>query len=708
MSVDSLVSPGLTTSVRRPAAPLTRAVPRVLVVVFGLALALHLRCATLNWRAGFLPGHEFRQSQTALISYYIDQQDNFSLRYETPLFGKPWVANPLELPIYEWAVVLLSRATGWPHHLAARTISLSCFYLTLPALYLLLGFVGLAPTRRLLALALVLTCPVYLFYSRAFLMESMVLMAASWFLVCFGFGLRTRDARWLLGSWAAGTIAAVMKSTTFAVWLLPAAAATLAVLRADARRGAGWRALGRTAAWSIAAVAGPLAALSWWIRFTDAIKAVHPSAYIFTSTNLSVGNFGLLDLATRCSPATWSTLLARWGEAIMPAWLIGVLLAIGLALPRVRAHVLGAAGLFLAAQLLFPHAYALQEYYFYACAVFLSVALAWVLLGLLDSPLPRRVVWPVVAIPLVAQFGTYWSSYRVLQTVVSEGGTGLDFALRAYTPPGSVIIVAGNDWAAMIPYYAQRKALMIRNGLEQDPRYLERALADLADEDVSALVLVGAERRDHALVVRAAARFNLDLTPTFSHPTADVYLNRLDREGAITRLRNGDHYDQVTTVRRAYQPDPGPPAAVSRGTAVRAFRMIWPRPSRCAFLYGYSVMPEGDREVLGAHPDTDVWVPAPATATEIVWEFGFFAGAYAHPEAATDGVEFVITGETAAGGRRELYRRLLDPLHQPADRGLQSLRLPYRPHAGETLVFSTRRHGTLALDWVYWRRVVVH
>ncbi len=39
-----------------------------------------------------MPGHEFRQTQTALISSYIVQQDNFSLLYETPIVGKPWVS----------------------------------------------------------------------------------------------------------------------------------------------------------------------------------------------------------------------------------------------------------------------------------------------------------------------------------------------------------------------------------------------------------------------------------------------------------------------------------------------------------------------------------------------------------------------------------------------------------------------------------------
>ncbi|MDB6114549.1 MAG: hypothetical protein JWQ62_1494, partial [Lacunisphaera sp.] len=149
---------------------------------------------TYHWTMGFMAGHEFRQSQTAITTYYIDQQNNFSLLYETPILGKPWVSILLEVPIYEWSVVLLSRATGLPHVVAARTISAACFYLMLPALYLLLGRCRLPPSRRLLVLALVLCAPVYIFYSRAFLMDAMALMGGVWFL--FGFVGVMDERRW--------------------------------------------------------------------------------------------------------------------------------------------------------------------------------------------------------------------------------------------------------------------------------------------------------------------------------------------------------------------------------------------------------------------------------------------------------------------------------------------------------------------------------
>ena len=515
-----------------------------LIGIFCVALVIQFYCTTSNWTAGFMPRHEFRQAQTAIISYYIDRQDNFSPLYETPIVGKPWVSILMEVPIYEWCVVGLSRVTGLRHVIAARGISLACFYLTLPALYLLLGRLGLPRARRLLILALVLACPVYIFYARAFLMDAMEVMCCAWFLLGFVRAMDRRRWSWLAVAVVAGIGAALIKSVTYAVWLVPAAAYAAWLLWRDVRSRTGWRAPLFTILWGAAAVGPSLLALRWWIHLTDPIKAAHASAWIFTSKNLSEGNWGLNNFAARVSGQVWDTLLDRWREAIMAPWLIGMILAAGLVFfPRRRWGMLGLAGVFFFAQLLFPYAYAYQDYYYYSCVVFLLAALGWVLLGVLDSRLPGWLSWPVILLPFAALLTTYWHGYRPDQLLRSKGGFSFTEAIEQLTPRDSVIVVAGADWGAIIPLYSQRKALMIRNGLDLDPAYLHRAFNDLAGEDVSALVLVGDLRRNAALLHLAATRFNLDESaPTFSQGITDVYLKRPYRAAALERLATSESY----------------------------------------------------------------------------------------------------------------------------------------------------------------------
>src|SRR6478736_7892409 len=281
----------------------------ILTGIFVVALAIHAWAVTHHWTYPYMAGHEFRQAQTAITTYYIDQDSNFSLLYETPILGKPWVSILMEVPVYEWTVAGVSRLTKLPHFMAARGVSTACFYLMLPAIYLLLGRLGLARPRRLLALALVLTCPVYIYYTRAFLMDSMALMFCAWFLLGF---VRTMDGRrwsWLAVTIVSGTMAALIKSAILAVWLWPAAAYGAWLLWRDVRARTGWQAPVKTVLWGAATIGFALGALRAWIVYTDPLKAAHDSAWIFTAKNLSQGNWGLFDIKSLFSANVWRFLL---------------------------------------------------------------------------------------------------------------------------------------------------------------------------------------------------------------------------------------------------------------------------------------------------------------------------------------------------------------------------------------------------------------
>jgi len=682
---------------------------RLLIGIFVCALLYSLYGVTLNWTVPFMAGHEFRQAHTAIVAYYIDQQDNFSLLYETPIFGKPWVSLLLEVPIYEWSVVLLGRATGLPHVVAARTISATCFYLMLPAIYLLLGRLAVPKPRRLLLLALVLSTPVYIYYSRAFLMDSMSLMCSAWFLLGF---VRTMDERrwsWLALTIVAGTGAALVKSAILAVWMIPGAAYGAWMLWRDLRARTGWVAPLKTALWGAATVVVALGALRAWVAYTDPFKAAHASAWIFTSKNLSVGNWGLFNFKVIFSADIWHYLTACWEQAVMSRWLIGLGLVAGLALPAVRWRVLGTGSLFFLPQLLFPFAYAYQDYYFYACTVFLNVALGFMLLGLLDSRVPRWVSGLVFAMVFGAQVMTYWQGYRTGQNVVTKGGYPFSDAVRDLTPQGSVIVVAGADWAAMTPLYAQRKALMVRNGLEFDNAYLNQAFADLADEDVSALVLYGPLKTNRPFIALAAAKFDLDASaPTFSHPMADVYVRKIYVKGVQMRLKGSLKYPDITIPDKSQAGDITGVFPVPPQVARTAFANVTPGPYQAQFAFGLDIVEHAGRPAISAHPDSDLWLRAPAGATRIAWDFGMFPPAYEKAGDKTNGVEFIVEGETPGGQRRQIYRRLLDPVRDAADRGEQHEEIPYTPLPGETLQFSSRPYGNnYAFDWTYWVRIEV-
>jgi hypothetical protein len=232
--------------------------------VFLLCLVLHAWLVAGGWDRVLLDTHGFRQTQTALVAQGIFR-DGFHLAYAMPVLGAPW-SVPFEFPLYQATVAACAHFMHWPLERAGRFVALAYFYVTLPALWLLLRRFGIGAAHRWLFLGLVLTCPVYLFFSRTFLIESTAFCLAAWFLYFFHAGLEPR--RWfvLAGATACGALVGLTKVTTFAVFLTPAAVLLVHQVR---QAGATWRPL---LGWAATAVLPGLVAALWWVAYTDQIK----------------------------------------------------------------------------------------------------------------------------------------------------------------------------------------------------------------------------------------------------------------------------------------------------------------------------------------------------------------------------------------------------------------------------------------------------
>ncbi len=693
------------------ALPRERTLYALLTVV---ALAAHLFLVTRSWSAGQLSGHEFRQTQTALTTLFIQRENNFSLAYPTPVLGKPW-SVPMEFPLYQWSVVAVDRLTHWPLVEAGRFVTLSCFYLTLPALFLLLGQLGLPPPSRLVGLCLTLTCPLYIFYSRAFLIESMALMFALWFTVSFVQTMRTRRIAWLTFTVLLGVAAGLAKVTTFLIWLAPAAAyGAYCVWVAWPRGTVPWKSLRQTLWWGAGCVALPLGTAYWWVKFADAIKARNQAAEFLTSAKMQAFNFGSWPM--RFAGETWREFFQNWNHAIMP---LGLMATIALAMLLLAKGTQGrlalaAAGFFLLPHLVFPRLFSWHDYYFYSNAVFWIIATTLVIHGISLSR-RRWLAWPVLLIALGLQLNAYHQGFFPVQRQSGNGGSHLTDVLRDMTPRESVLIVAGDDWSSIIPYYAQRRALMVRSEHEQDWPQIDRAFGNLAKEDIAGLILIGAQRQNLKLIRRAVAAFDIDPALCLTYGDTDVYLSIYHRPNIVRRLQTDNPFTGIILAPQSTEASPTSAETTPSTQLKRVPESLWetifknvnPKPVLYNFAHNLDLFPLDGIEVMGAHPDATLWITPPEGATGISWEYGINPAAYEKAGDRTDGVDFIITEKQPDGTEREIYHRTLDPVRTPADRGLQTLVLPYQPSAGARLVFKTRPHQTYSYDWAYWRKIEI-
>jgi hypothetical protein len=678
------------------------------VLLFVAGLAFHAWGASVGWTSRNLPGVEYRQAQTALSTYFIQRDNNFSLAYPTPVLGKPW-SVPMEFPLYQWTVVVTSRVTGLGLTKAGRAVSVACFYLSLPALFLLLGRWGVAPGRRWLVLAAVVTCPLYVFYGRAFLIETMALMFSLWFWVAFERAVAERHRGWLALTVLAGVGAGLVKVTTFLLYLLPVAAWALCRLR-QGRQDRSWRADLR---WMAAAVAVPAAATLWWIWQADVIKARNPMADFLSSANLR--DFNLGTLAMHFSPTLWA-LKARILREELTWWPLlagaGVLLAVG-ARPRARA-VLFCTLVFAAALVLFPVLYAYHDYYYVANTVALLLALGLVVVGLMESPRFRGMGVAAALLLTGGQAYRYVSHYYPDQKGISPGGNGLSEALQALTRPDEVVVIAGQDWNSMTAYYARRRTLMLRGNAEDSEAAIDTALHQLAGEKIGALVISGKPWRELFTLVRRLDALGLAPEPWLEWGGSWVFLPQGRWQETLDYAHRSIH--------TGINPVAGARAPGMLGgnwhdltelsvQQLQLFDGMRPAPVRFLTTFEPNRRGIGSDNAFSLHPWTHLVFRLPPGRHVLTAKVWFDPGAYqvSPGQDATDGVGISLLDVSPGGEPHLLQRQVLSPADRPEDRGLVPLRMEINlRQAGEVeLLFDPGLKGRDTRDWLWLRGPLV-
>ena len=678
-----------------------------LVVAFVVMLVVALWAFSLSWNGPLLDRHEFRQLQTAISTDWV-VKEGFKLDYETPIFGPPW-SIPFEFPVYQWSVAAFSRATGLPVEQSGRAVSILYFLATLPAIYLLAALLGLAPAPRLLVLAVVLSSPVYLFYVRSFMIETTALCFASWFLLAVGRAARDLQWRWSFLAAASGSLAALAKVTTLAVYCFPAAGLALWlgwphwVARSTARTG--WiRAVLLTAG----PVAGAVLAGAWWVRHGDHLKDANPFAGFLTSAELRSWTWGTL--AMRLSPEFWQACGSNIASNVLSLPALAVVLLCGTTTAR-RTRWVALAGTlaFAGGLLLFPNLYQRHDYYYSANALLLLMAAGCVLADAWHTAqLPRRTLSLALGLFFAAQLNAFYGSYGFYHRQPPKAPPEIAQVIREVTAPDDVVLIYGWDWNTLLPYYSQRRAVMTPGGREYEFTALESVLARLPPRRIQAMV-VHRELFDAspAFIQERAAHFGLFPAPFATSSDGDLYLTAEAFSRAARQL--GERRFTAVTLNTAQASARNVDLLKDTPLAGMDLTMISPKPVRARSQFGVGPGSLAGRLILLANAPSEIWLEPPAGATRITAEFGLVPAAYEGGNPVSDGVGVTIYEIRPEGLRRTLYSRQLDPLHNLADRGFQRIELPSAaPFVGQLLfMVDPGPKNNVAKDWFFWSRIDV-
>jgi hypothetical protein len=495
----------------------------VIAVAFAVALVWSLAMASRGWSHAISDDHGWRQTQTAISAYFI-QQGGPWLAYETPVLGPPW-ALPHEFPVYQLVVAGLSRTTGLQLEAAGRTVSLAFFYASLGVAFLLLAELGLRRMHRLLVIALWLPSPVYLFWSRTFMIESTALFFSLVFLTCAArFFSRGRTVDAVLAV-AAGATAYAMKPPAVAGFVgLGCLWWGVQYLRKPRRP------LLATILGLLVLVA-PIAIGSAWHGYGDSLKQLNPFGWAWTSE--AIRNDWILSapgtnasLGRRLEPATRD---AFWRGALPlsvghPAVVV-LALACCLVARRRRLQCAVLVGAAVAHFAVFAPLHLGHTYYQYGLGLFLVAAVGLAVVALLECNDRRRYLAGVLALLMASTcVDVYWSLYRPVQrrNAYRKGAwfVRLGSALTGFTRPEEVIVGFGLDWNPEVPYYARRRALMWPGwgDWRADSKDVARALEQLEGWRVGALFNCSNDTPEDTLVL-FRRRLGLQDVPTAELPT---------------------------------------------------------------------------------------------------------------------------------------------------------------------------------------------
>jgi hypothetical protein len=471
----------------------SRAEASAILVVFLIALLGNLVVASIGWSHAISDAYGWRQAETAIRAYFI-QQGGAWFSYETPVLGPPWPL-PHEFPVYQLLTAAVTNATGLQLEQAGRAVSLALFYGTLGVTYLLLAELAIARTHRLLVLAFWLVSPLYLFWSRTFMIESTALFLSVTFLT-FTIRLvargRPMDAAVAL---IAGGLAFAVKPPTLMTFVALAGVFWLVQLR----RG-GYR-VTVTMVVAAAVIVLPIPAGRMWHEHADALKMLNPFGWGWTSDAMwrdwVLGPPGTnARLSVRFEPSSWAVLWIRTipesvGHfAVAAAALLGVLVA-----GRRRLQFALAIAAFVFHFVAFTPLHLSHAYYQYAMGVFLVVAVGIAAVGLLETGDGRRqLAWVLTALVAVCEIGTYVdrmlpqqqrNAYRKPAWYVR-----LATELSSRTRPDDVIVAFGMNWNPEVPYYARRRALMWPGWADPSPEGSDvaNAVAKLTGYRIGAVV----------------------------------------------------------------------------------------------------------------------------------------------------------------------------------------------------------------------------
>ncbi|MFZ6034771.1 MAG: ArnT family glycosyltransferase [Patescibacteria group bacterium] len=465
--------------------------------IFILLVSINIKFLFTGFFNNILDMQEFRQTHTAMATEYL-MKGGFRLDYLVPVFGKPF-SLPLEFPIYQVTVATISNILKLDMILAGRLVSILFYYLSLILIFFITKHFLKNTKRSLMVVSLFLVNPLYIFWSRTFMMESTVMFFSLLFLYSF-LKLDSNIGVFMIGALLSGITSAVSKGTTFFLYFF---ASLFLFLSTEVKRileqGINYLMKNRNSLLvRLFILSAGVFALVVWTIYAGSVRKNNPLAdAILGGSTFYRWYFGTF--MSRFSVDNWHQMYqivlfnvnGNLVNGLMTVTFItALLLAIFLKLKH-KKEILILLALFLLGPFVFTNLYVLHNYYYYANLVFLLMAIGFFISSLLESKKLSLITvgylyyFFMISIMISGYRYYYYPFQKINQTKYLQ----LSSFVKQHTSKDDVLIMYGLDWRPVIPFYSKRAAIMDNQNFPIDNKVFLDTIRNTGKSNIGVMIV---------------------------------------------------------------------------------------------------------------------------------------------------------------------------------------------------------------------------
>jgi hypothetical protein len=445
---------------------LTRLIRRVGLLYFLLFMCFSYATYFVISTSSQLPLdlHGFRQSQTALSTYWLNISPNI-FSYYTPVIGTPW-SIPFEFPTYQIIVSFISSTFELPLVQTGRILSFIFLCLIFFPVRAIVTALSLDKRVTLIVSMLTLTSSIYLYWSRAFLIETLALFLTITYIAFMCKYFKANSFITWFVTIVFGILAGITKITTATSgFIIALIFLFISALRYLKQKQSTLLDLVLTSLFVIIPVFFSLT----WVSFSDRTKSFNPNGQSLTSDALSQWTFGIL--SQRFSPSLWydvilqRTILGSLGAGLGLILMIYYFISFYGKQKSREFNVAGIATLlFISSLAIYSNLYIVHWYYQVGIQIYLFFTLGIVLTG--KSHYKRRYLDEFNSIFLVLILVLNLSVFLVIfektanVKFTSSNSLIIKVAdhIKIKTRPDEYILVYGLDWSSELAFVSERKS----------------------------------------------------------------------------------------------------------------------------------------------------------------------------------------------------------------------------------------------------------